>query len=50
MSNFNPILIFPILDLVYLAPPVLEDAAAEPILDETGNPVRDEKGNPIYGD
>ena len=48
-GNFNPTMTSPILKPVYLAPPVLEDEASEPVLDETGNTVRDEKGNEIYG-
>lgn len=49
MSNFNPAMASLILEPVYLTPPVIEDAAAEPVLDETGNPVLDEKGNAIHG-
>jgi hypothetical protein len=49
MSNFNPTMASPVLEPVYLTPPVLVEAAAEPVLDETGNPVRDEKGNEIHG-
>ncbi len=48
-TNFNPTMATVILEPVYLSPPVLEDAAAQPVLDETGNPTRDEKGNIIYG-
>ncbi|MCK9362130.1 MAG: hypothetical protein M0P74_00785 [Syntrophales bacterium] len=49
MSNFNPSMASTILEPVRLTPPVLDDAAAEPILDESGNPVRDEEGNVIHG-
>lgn len=48
-TNFNPTMTSPILEPVYLSPSVPEDAAPEPVLDETGNPIRDEKGNEIYG-
>jgi len=48
MSNFNPAMTSVILKPVYLSPPTVEAAAAEPVLDETGNPVRDEQGLPIY--
>ena len=47
--NFNPTMASLTLEPVYLAPPVLVDPAADPILDETGNPVRDEKGDEIHG-
>jgi len=49
MSNFNPTMASPVLEPVYLSPPLFEDVAAETVLDETGNPVRDEKGNEIHG-
>jgi hypothetical protein len=47
--NFNPTMASPSLKPVYLTPPVLDEAASEPILDETGNPILDEKGNQIHG-
>lgn len=47
--NFDPAMRTLILEPVYLSPEVMEDAGAEPVLDDTGNPIRDEKGNVIHG-
>jgi hypothetical protein len=47
--NFNPTMASLTLEPVYLTPPELVYAAAEPVLDGTGNPIRDEKGNEIHG-
>lgn len=48
-ANFNPTLVQPILETPYLSLPDMIDAAAAPILDETGNPIHDEEGRLIYG-
>lgn len=49
MSNVNPTMASVVLEQIRLTPPVLQDAAAEALLDETGNPILDEKGNAIHG-
>ena len=46
-GNSNPRMAAPLLEPVCLADAALSDAAAEPVLDETGNPVLDEKGTPV---
>lgn len=49
MAFEHPVLATPVLESTGLTPLSGEDAASEPVLDETGNPLKDEKGGVIYG-
>ena len=48
-DNFTPILVQPVLETPCLLLPEINDAAPDPLLDETGHPLLDEEGRFING-